>query len=284
MQGGRHGRGSWPSHLLVVLLLCKTLPAMAQSLESIQLQHRMAEELIPILQPLVEPGGVITGTGAVLLVRASPDNVQQIRDALAALDRAPQQLLITVGQATGAAASRSSVQGQVTIRTGESPDGTDRTAVSGAVTASDLAAQAEIRNVSSVRALEGMESYVMVGESRPFSSTTVTPGRHGTTEMHVTEYRDVATGFYVTPRIAGDVVTLEISPHQQFTDTTHGRDTRHVVASQRATTTVSGRLGEWIEIGGAQQSGDGAQRGILTWGTQSQSSLYSAWVRVDAIP
>jgi hypothetical protein len=279
------GRSCSPSHLLVTLLLFFTsLPAVAQALESIQLQHRMAEELIPILQPLVEPGGVITGTGAVLLVRASPGNVQQIRDALSALDHAPRQLLITVGQATGADARRSEVQGEVTVGTGESTDGTDRTAASGAVSVNALATQAEIRNVSSVRALEGMEAYVMVGESRPFSSSTVTPGWHGATETHITGYRDVATGFYVTPRLAGDVVTLEISPQQQFTATTHGHGARPVVASQSATTTVTGRLGEWIEIGGAQQSGDAAQRGILMRGTQSQSSLYSAWVRVDAIP
>jgi type II secretory pathway component GspD/PulD (secretin) len=276
-------RSSLTSHLLVALWCCLALPSFAQSLESIQLQHRMAEELIPMLQPLVEPGGVITGTGAVLLVRASAGNVQQIRAALAALDRAPRQLLITVGQGTGAAARRSNVQGQVTVRTGESPTGTDRTGVSGAVTASDLASQAEIRNVSSVRALEGVESYLMVGESRPFSSSSVTPGWHGTTGSRVTEYRDVATGFYVTPRIAGNVVTLEISPQQQFTDSTRGRETRDVVVSQSATTTVTGRLGEWIEIGGVQQSTDAAQRGLLTWGTGSQSSLYSAWVKVDAI-
>jgi type II secretory pathway component GspD/PulD (secretin) len=278
------GCGPSRSRLLLSVLLCLALPTFAQSLESIPLQHRMAEELIPILQPLIEPGGVLTGTGAVLLVRASADNVQQIRDALAALDQAPRQLLITVGQATSAAARGSKAQGQVTVRTGETPTGTDRTDVSGVVAVSDGAARAEIRNVSSVRALEGVESYVMVGESRPFSSTTVTPGWHGARETHVTEYRDVATGFYVTPRLAGDVVTLEISPQQQFADTAPDRNIRDVVVSQRVSTTVSGRLGVWIEIGGAQQSNAAAQRGILTAGTRAQSSLYGAWIKVDVVP
>ena len=66
----------------------------------------MAEELIPILQPLVEPGGVITGTGDTLFVRTSAANLGQLREALATLDRAPRQLFITVGQSSGAAPRR----------------------------------------------------------------------------------------------------------------------------------------------------------------------------------
>ena len=36
----------------------------AESLEQIPLHYRMAEELLPILQPLMPPGSVVTGTGA----------------------------------------------------------------------------------------------------------------------------------------------------------------------------------------------------------------------------
>lgn len=46
--------------------------------------------------------------------------------------------------------------------------------------------------------------------------------------------------------MAGDVVTLEISP-QRDTLGTQGQGSINV---QRVHTTVSGRLGEWIEIGG----------------------------------
>ena len=74
----------------------------AESLEQIPLHYRMAEELLPILQPLVPPGSVVTGTGNVLFVRADATTLRQVRDAVASLDRAPRQLLITVGQATAA--------------------------------------------------------------------------------------------------------------------------------------------------------------------------------------
>ena len=86
----------------------------------------MAEELLPILQPLVPPGSAITGTGNVLFVRADAATLRQVRDAVASLDRAPRQLLITVGQAMGAQGSGTSVRGSGTIGSGDVQVGVNR--------------------------------------------------------------------------------------------------------------------------------------------------------------
>jgi len=91
-------------------LFAGCLPAMlvvaadvqAESLAQIPLHYRMAEELLPILRPLLPPGSAITGAGNVLFVRADAATLTQVRDAVASLDRAPRQLLITVGQGMGA--------------------------------------------------------------------------------------------------------------------------------------------------------------------------------------
>ena len=51
-------------------------PAVAQNaLEIIDLRHRTAEQVIPTLQPLLEPGATLSGQGAQLFVRASPANL-----------------------------------------------------------------------------------------------------------------------------------------------------------------------------------------------------------------
>ena len=67
--------------------------AVAQDLQIIELRYRLADEVLPTLLPLVEPGGVLTGTDATLFLKASPGNVEQIRQAVALLDREPRQLL-----------------------------------------------------------------------------------------------------------------------------------------------------------------------------------------------
>jgi type II secretory pathway component GspD/PulD (secretin) len=62
--------------------------AYAQQLEIIDLQYRLATDLIPVLAPLLDAGGVLTGTDDKLFVRTSPANFAQIREAVARLDRA----------------------------------------------------------------------------------------------------------------------------------------------------------------------------------------------------
>ena len=69
------------------------------------------------------------------------------------------------------------------------------------------------------------------------------------------EYVDANTGFYVTPRVSGDRVTLEISTAR---DRLRNPNTG-AISVQHVGTTVSGQLGEWMEIGGSMQSADRSQ-------------------------
>ncbi len=48
-------------------------------------KHRRAEELIPVLQPLLEQGGALTGQDYKLFVRASSANLAQLRSAVDAV-------------------------------------------------------------------------------------------------------------------------------------------------------------------------------------------------------
>ena len=273
-------------------LFAGCLPAMlvvaadvqAESLEQIPLHYRMAEELLPILRPLLPPGSAITGAGNVLFVRADAATLTQVRDAVASLDRAPRQLLITVGQGMGAQDSGTSVRGSGTIGSGDVQAGVNRppaTGAGGQVVVRSGTARDDIRNVSSVRALEGYETYVSLGQSRPVTSTTVTGGAHYPPVVsQSTWFRDVQTGFYATPRVNGDRVTLEISPRQQRS-ADNGRDAP--VTTGSIATTVAGRLGEWLQIGGSTDSSGGSNRGLVTWGTRADLTQYSAWVKVDEV-
>jgi hypothetical protein len=259
--------------------------ARAESLEVIQLQHRMAEDLLPILQPLLPPGSVLTGTGDVLLVRTDPATLDQLRATVLQLDRAPRQLLISVGQASGVESAGTSVRSAGTVGSGDVQVGINRppqdTAGAQVVVRSGSNSDS-LRNVSSVRALEGFETYISVGQSRPYTSTSVISGGgwRTPTVVQTTGFQDVQSGFFATPRVNGDRVTLVISSQQQRL-TGDGRQQQ--VATASATTIVSGRLGEWIEIGGSSGQSDGQSSGLVTWGTRTESTQYSAWVKVDEV-
>jgi type II secretory pathway component GspD/PulD (secretin) len=277
-------RTTWLAFVLALLTAGVPSPVSGESLEAIPLQHRLAEELVPILEPLLPPGAALTGTGDVLLVRADAATLQQVRAALATLDRPPRQLLITVGQSTGRSAREASARGSATVGSGDVQVGVNRppAADSGAqVEVQDRQHRADIRSVSSVRALEGHETYVALGESRPFTSAaTAGGGRHGPVYGQTTQHREVQTGFLATPRVSGDRVTLEISPTQQQL----GSGPRPAaVATQTLTTMVTGRLGEWIELGGVEGTRQGGTTGLGTWGTRAELTQYAAWVKVEEL-
>jgi hypothetical protein len=257
--------------------------ALAQDLAIIELRHRRAEDVIPVVQPLVEPGGVVSGVDDKLLVRTSPANLAQIRAAVEAIDRPQRQLLITVGQGTVTDSDSARARGTATIGGGDVQVGVNRppsaqSGVQGSVRGGSQ--QASLRNTSSVRTLEGSETWIAVGQSVPFTTTTVTPGWNGTVQRSTT-FRDVSSGFFATARLNGDLVTLEISPRQQQFRPSGAGGT---VQTQGANTVVSGRLGEWMPIGAVRQASSGAETGLLVWGRQTGSAEYSAWVKVDAVP
>jgi len=271
----------------LLLLVVIASFARADSLETIQLNHRMAEDLLPILQPLVPAGSVITGTGDVLLVRTDEATLRQLREVIASLDRAPRQLLITVGQVTNTRDGGTSVRGSGTIGSGDVQVGVNqlpRPDAGGQVVVRSGATSGDLSNVASVRALEGYETYIAIGQSHPFTSTTVTGGGfYPPVVSQTTGYRDVQSGFYATPRVNGDRVTLEISPQQQRL-ISGNRGAQASVATGSATTTVSGRLGEWIEIGGVAETSTGSNTGLVTWGARSGSTQYAARVKVEEVP
>jgi type II secretory pathway component GspD/PulD (secretin) len=256
----------------------------AQELQVIELRHRLAEQLLPALQPLLEPGGVITGMDGTLFVRTSPANFEQIRQAVAALDRQLRQLRITVGQGTVEDDTGAAVQGSATVGGGDVQAGVNRPphGDSGASVAARYATQrAGMHNVSSVMALEGTETFIAIGESAPVTTIQVTPGWIAPGAVQTTEYRDANTGFYATPRLSGEVVTLDLSPTQQRLS---GPRSDRRVETAGITTQVSGRLGEWILVGSSSASTRSDTRGLLTWGTRSDAASYSVWVKVEAVP
>lgn len=230
------------------LALAPASPARAQELQIVELRHRLADDVLPAVRPLLEEGGVLTGIDGVLFVRTSPANLEQVLAAIAAIDRPPRQLLITVGQGTVSSSSAAGARGSVVV-------GNDPRAE---VQVGGLTQHANLRNMSSIRTLEGNETFIAVGQSAP--------------------HRSADTGFYATARVSGDRVTLEVSPRQQRFAGRGG-----VVQSGGATTTVSVRLGEWIELGAVRDTSSGSTGGLLVWGRHSGASEYSAWVKVEEL-
>ncbi|MGH8635349.1 MAG: secretin N-terminal domain-containing protein, partial [Burkholderiales bacterium] len=96
--------------LMLVALAGVAAHAQNTVLEVIPLRYRMAQEVIPMIQPMLAREGSVSGFQGQLVVRTTPANLEEIKRILASLDTAPRQLLITVRQDAESGRSRSSAE------------------------------------------------------------------------------------------------------------------------------------------------------------------------------
>ena len=280
--------------LCCVVFLCLPLLALAQqSMELIPLKHRTMEQVLPVLQSLLEPGDSLSGMNDQLILRASPTTRAQVKQALAAIDTPVRSLLIHVTQNRDDAMSRSGAQAYGKIETGttrviQPPAGSAQGGARIEIRSGDsvIGAQAgstqqagSTRAQQSVRVVEGGRAFINVGQSVPLPMRQVVQGPGGTMVTETTAYRDIGQGFYAEPRLSGERVTLEISPQYD----TPGHQVYGSVNTQRVSTTVSGRLGEWIEIGGANQQFSSQKSGNLSTGSREGYDNRSVWLMVEEV-
>jgi hypothetical protein len=235
--------------VLAGALACVAVAALAQqTLEIIPLRHRTADQVLPVLQPLVEPGGTLSGSRNQLFLRASPGNAADIKRVLEAIDRPSRRLEILVRHDDAQERERRDLGASGTIGSrGARID----------VTAEDSRRAVAERVDQRVQVLEGGRAFIFAGQSRPVH----VPG--------ATVVQEVGAGFEVVPRVSGERVLLDIQ-----TSSAHG---------QRAVTTLSTRLGEWVEVAGiaAEQAREG--RGVASASSRRAVDSRRVWLKVEEL-
>ena len=244
-------------------------PAMPQTIEIIELRNRPAEQIISIVRPMLDRDGVISGTGFQLMVRTSPGNLAQIRQMVASLDRAARQLIIQVRQDREGQEARFDARGNVILIPGNSR-------AAGAF--SDSSMQGASNIAQQVRTQEGSPAYISAGTSQLVPSRTVRRTANGVLVQDTATERDISSGFYVTPRVSGDNVTLDISTQRDTPAVGLGAGAANV---SRTSTTVSGRLGEWIEVSGISQTSASDGSGVLSRSSRSGSVNQRVYLQVE---
>jgi type II secretory pathway component GspD/PulD (secretin) len=269
------------TRLLLVLLFTFGV-AYADEVEVIQLRYRTAEQVIPTLRPLVEPGGAISGMQSTVVIRASRANIAQLRQVLDTLDRTPRRLLISVRQDSGGSFERRGAGVSGTIASGDVRVGVNeppRRESGATISAYDSSGTRDASTATQVQALEGSPAFIAVGQSVPVQSTVVTPTPGGQIVQRTTGFQNTGSGVYVIPRVSGDRVFLDIAQQSS----SPGRQGPGAANYQQISTTASGRLGEWFPLGGIDQSATRSQSGILYGSSGARTASSSVWVKVDEI-
>jgi hypothetical protein len=230
--------------LVLAAALVPVSPTFAQSsLEIISLRHRTADQVLPALRPLMEPGGTLTGQGTQLIVRTSPANLAELRQALEAIDRPSRRLQILVRY--NDATQRESRDVGVSVNR-------NRVQVQGAETQTISNERVDQR----VQVLEGGRAFIASGRSTPVFDGSVV--------------RETVTGFEAVPRLVGDRVQVELVQRRDSLERQSG-----------LSTSVSARLGEWFEVGSAIEDAARRDRGILAERAMRGAESRRVWLKVE---
>ncbi len=250
--------------LILVALLVLAPQAYADRLYTIELNNRSAEEMIPVLRPMLSPQSGLSGQGYLLLLRGSEEDYQRVQGILQRLDSAPQQLVIHVRQGGGGD----------TLRYGGEVGRDGGVRVYGDSSRRDEAIGQR------VMALEGQWARIAAGHQVPITNQQITRDRHGTTIQRSTEYRDVTSGFEVRPQVSGDQVRLDIrTSRNRLASRPHG-----AIETQGIDTSITVRLGEWVTIGGINESSDHSGIGTIYATRGSSASSGTIQLRVELAP
>ena len=284
-------RKSFPLVLVTGVLFWTAAVAQELVTEVIRIGYRTVEEVLPIVRPLVPRPGSVSGIAGQLVIRTTPANMVEIKQVLERIDQAPRNLMITVRRGLSQHVARGeedvfvrSKDGDIRVSTGRpirrgpgvvvQGGGQD---IKGGVRIRRTHSRGDEKNLQRIRVLEGREAFISFGESVPFAQRSITISGTNTTVQDSVEYKDLVTGVHVVPRLSGEHVILDVSPQSSRLSERGGG----VIETESASTRVSGRLGEWIQIGGIGES-ENRSGGGTTYSTRTRrSSQRSIYVKVE---
>jgi len=260
---------------LVFFLLLFTQVAQG-AMEVIELHFRNADELLPTLQTVLGQEGSASAYGQKLIVNASPEKIQELRQLLAQLDKRPRRLLISVdrGQSQQGTRNDFAVDGTISggnaeIKIGQGEvGGRDQVRITRSSSAGGSA------QVQQIQTNEGYAALIQGGQSVPVTHTWT--DKFGNTHQQ-TDYRDLNQGLYVTATVSGDNVMLDISnQHDRLSGSGQ-------IQLEQVATRVSGRLGQWIALGGVGTEENQQSRDILRSSSGQGSSAMQLRVKVELL-
>jgi type II secretory pathway component GspD/PulD (secretin) len=295
--------------LFLLLTLASTLAivstplthATEPALHVIPLKHRLADEVVPVVRPLLAPGESVSGMDSRLIVRASSRTFAQVERVLAEIDTPRRNLRISVRYA-GVSEHMQDHQGvSGDVRRGntrivnEASFTTNGNRGTGGVTAGRTGPDGNIqlhseRRIMTTRetsshnltVLDGGRAFLRVGESIPQVQPFLVLVGDRLGVVTGIQYYGVTTGFEVEPRIVNEAsfkerIQLAVTPRLAF----RSNQGAQTVNFQELRTLVTVSPGEWVDLGGAVESTHEVNRQILGTRRRTDSEDTRFLIRVD---
>ncbi|WED42424.1 secretin N-terminal domain-containing protein [Legionella cardiaca] len=211
---------TWFLSLFFVVTSALAQPLMTKVIE---LHYQNADTVIQLLQPLLQDGEQITGTGQTLIVKVSPQTLTQLRTILQKIDQPPVTFEITVFQGDP---DWLSTQNDNTIVISTS-------------------SQQNQQRRQSIQVMNGESAFVSTGQDQPVISS-VGIGWWGPGVSY--DRRLVQNGLLVEPVLQGQKVKLTVRRVREQ----DSRASNQAFDQQQVVTTVLVPLNQWVSLASPQ--------------------------------
>lgn len=239
---------------VLLLLFINLAPCAYADIKVFHLQNLKAKELVSTIQPMLGKEAVITAKGYQLIVKSSKEDIHSLEQLIPQLDLASQQLIISV------------IQGDADFTRSANKQTRLLTTVAGE----------ESNKVQTVKVMAGKRAHIRFGSTRQITQHYHT-SKAGKVIGKRRSEQQLVTGMYVTPRMRGEQVMLELERDSKTAsmDSSTGTDT-HSFA-----TTVVVPLGEWVKIGGTSTVDQTGENVVIFSTTTEKAGYANIFVKVE---
>ncbi len=243
----------------------------------ITLHHQFADNLLPIISPMVGADGTATGMRNQLILRASPERMRDIEATVQQLDieRVNRRITINSSNNSQSRLSRTEARGSVNIDNMTIGNDRNARANSGNIIVERNRNNTQKNSSQFLNVLDGEYAFIQVGQIIPFTQDWIVITQRYVQIERITDWREVTTGFAVRPRTIGNQVELEITPRIA------SLNNQGVIDFEELSTTLRVSLNDWVNVAATMQNRDDISRKILGLQNTNLSQESRLMIKVD---
>ena len=228
-----------------IIGLWLALPVYADQIRTIELQHRLAAEILPMLEPMVDNYTTINGHDNLLIIKSSSQSFQEIEQLVKQLDSRQQSITVTVLRTQQQLGDQRFANDQLSI------DLADPENASVEINRWSTRDSRERDQQYQARGIAGQPIDIRMGQAVADKQQQLIFYPHGgIAAQQTTQYIQLDNGFQTRVNILGNQqARIEILP--LFSKMQRNGD----ISTTSLLTTVTGPVNQWILIGqiGEQQ-------------------------------
>lgn len=258
--------------ILMLMILLSHIASAKETIETIELNHRLPSDIIQQVRAFMPQGTTARAYNNLIILKASPSEIEEIKALINTLDTPLQRVKITVLNSEEALSDEALLQVSTDIYISNRGS-------YGGISAKAQAdrTRSDTHQTYQAQGIAGNPIYISMGRSIPQQQRYLVFLPYGGVGVQTdTYYLDINSGFQAVARIQGNGQAI-IDIHPVFSQFSGHRG--EYEQSQIATQ-ISGRVGEWIMLGQIDNEINVENRGATRYhsNTQKQQTVY---LRVD---